>query len=310
MENVDALDRFLLALKIDQAFRFASFVWRNMATTRNWPDLVLLRLGIKKSVNAKFRDATSIDDVTMSNYVIYRNAQEARLIKANVSSDGTVSITYKGKNIRLKGPTAPFALSEIFISEEYQKISPSGKVVVDIGASIGDTAIYFSINGASHIYSFEPYPSTFRLALQNVETNGVASKVSLINAAVGPNNGKLKIDPKAQNFGGSDVKEAEDGMEIPVITLREIIESYNLSDAILKIDCEGAEYGILLKADNALLRKFSEIILEYHYGYSDLKRKLESAGFDVSKLGAPSLVFNAYVSKPRMVVGILYATRR
>ena len=47
---------------------------------------------------------------------------------------------------------------------------------------------------------------------------------------------------------------------------------------MLKMDCEGCEYDSILNTDDEILKKFSTIILEYHYGYQNLVEKLETTG--------------------------------
>jgi Methyltransferase FkbM domain len=53
---------------------------------------------------------------------------------------------------------------------------------------------------------------------------------------------------------------------------------------ILKMDCEGSEYEVILSAEahEQTLQKFDLVIIEYHYGYKNLKQKLERSGFKVS----------------------------
>jgi Methyltransferase FkbM domain len=51
---------------------------------------------------------------------------------------------------------------------------------------------------------------------------------------------------------------------------------------ILKTDCEGCEYEVILSADEQTLQKFDLVMIEYHYGYKNLKQKLERSGFKVS----------------------------
>lgn len=52
---------------------------------------------------------------------------------------------------------------------------------------------------------------------------------------------------------------------------------------MIKCDIDGGEYDLFLKASDKTLAQYSEILLEYHRGYKDLVKKLEGAGFKVSK---------------------------
>jgi hypothetical protein len=48
------------------------------------------------------------------------------------------------------------------------------------------------------------------------------------------------------------------------------------------MDCEGCEYDIILSAQDNVLSCFSHMLIEYHYGYKDLKERLEKCDFDIS----------------------------
>ena len=48
------------------------------------------------------------------------------------------------------------------------------------------------------------------------------------------------------------------------------------------MDCEGCEYSIILNADKETLRSFGQIMIECHYGYKNIERKLKDTGFKVS----------------------------
>ncbi|MEM3256177.1 MAG: FkbM family methyltransferase, partial [Thermoplasmatales archaeon] len=61
-------------------------------------------------------------------------------------------------------------LRETFITEIYSYLKVKDKIVIDIGAFIGDTAIYFAIKGARKVISLEPYPYIFNIARKNLQT--------------------------------------------------------------------------------------------------------------------------------------------
>jgi len=48
------------------------------------------------------------------------------------------------------------------------RISQS-KSVVDIGAFVGDTAIYFAIKGAEKVIAIEPHPGAYEELAENIE---------------------------------------------------------------------------------------------------------------------------------------------
>lgn len=78
------------------------------------------------------------------------------------------------------------------------------------------------------------------------------------------------------------------------------------NDIILKMDCEGCEYDAILSADRNVLRRFSHILIEYHYGYQNLKEKFRLAGFDIS-ISRP--IYSKTEDSRKMYRGTIFAKR-
>ena len=172
-------------------------------------------------------------------------------------------------------------LKEIFVDEIYNFLNVKDKIVVDIGAFIGDTAIYFLIKGANMVISLEPDLNLFHVANMNInyfvnKYPEFLNKVVLLNLGYG------------------------------FIDLKDIVNKYNIDHGILKIDCEGCEYNIL-NEDNDILRKFDMIQLEYHYGYESLVKKLKECKFNVKYIDSRKVYdINA---KTTFTVGEIYASK-
>ncbi|HOQ20736.1 MAG TPA: FkbM family methyltransferase, partial [Methanothermobacter sp.] len=171
-----------------------------------------------------------------------------------------------------------------------------GKVVVDIGSYIGDSPIYFILKGARQVYALEPYPSSYILLLKNIKVNGLDEKIIAFNEGLSEKLGKIKIEEDYRALATSRLKDFHKGKTVKLTNLTKIVEKFNLKGASLKMDCEGCEYNILETPEN-ILGTFQEIIIEYHYGYTNLKEKLEKAGFRVKntkptlyKMGARKLL--------------------
>lgn len=167
-------------------------------------------------------------------------------------------IPYRDKIINLKGVPENGDPFSVFIYETYKFLSVEGEEVIDIGANIGDSAIYFAINGAKRVVALEPYEPFFDLLLENVEMNGLSDKIV-----------PLKI-----GYG-------EDGEH--KYNLYELMRRFGFEECVLKMDCEGCEYG-LIEEDDSTIRKFKRIEIEYHKGIQHLANKLERNGFYV-KIG-------------------------
>jgi hypothetical protein len=70
------------------------------------------------------------------------------------------------------------------------------------------------------------------------------------------------------------------GVKVRMYTLRTLVKESKVEEgSVLKIDYEGCEYEAVLNADPSDFAVFSQVIIEYHSGYSEIKKCLEAAGF-------------------------------
>lgn len=218
------------------------------------------------------------------------------------SDSNSIKFTYSGKSITIEDGIGD--IWGVFAREEYAFLEVENEIVVDIGANIGDSPIYFALNGAKNVIALEPFPYSYNIALKNIKKNNIDDKIILLNAGYGKD-GTIKINPDFENTAGSDLKSFNDGVDIKILSLKKLLSDYHIDMAVLKMDCEGGEYN-LLKEDNDTLKKFKRIQIEYHYGYEKLLEKLENAGFTVT-YSKPVKYFNKNATEPNMVMGYIYA---
>lgn len=177
----------------------------------------------------------------------------------------------------------------IYFDDVYSFLPVKGKTVIDVGANIGDSSICFVLLGAEKVISIEPLPKNFEIAKKNIVLNNLANKIDLHLAGCSSTSGTIVVNATYQEIGaciitGSKRDDSKNGISIPLLTLQEIRDRGRVvsGDAILKIDCEGCEYDVILSANKEVLRLFSHILIEYHYGYRRLMQKLQNCGFEVS----------------------------
>src|SRR3989442_1057164 len=198
------------------------------------------------------------------------------------SESGLVSVNLNGKPYFFSGALNNGDLVGVFAHREYSSLEVSGQNVIDIGANIGDSAIYFAAMGAKHVYAFEPFPSSFEYAKTNVEINDFGEKITIINAGLSDADGDIAIDPTFQNSPMHQMTSSQSGIRVPLLSLKTIIANYEITDAVLKMDCEGFEYPSILSSSPELLQRFRRMQIEYHYGPDKLVDKLRESGFTVS----------------------------
>jgi FkbM family methyltransferase len=181
-----------------------------------------------------------------------------------------------------------YVLFETFVEEQYN-VDVKGREVVDVGANIGDSSIYFAIKGARKVLAFEPLPSVYQVALENVKLNRLENVITLINAGVGSKDGVIKV-PSTIDLDDSIEFHAkfhaigEGHMEVPVYSLKRIREMVK-DPYLLKMDCEGCEVDVILNSEDI---DFEKIIFEHHahktnVPYKRLTRKLEEEGYACCK---------------------------
>jgi FkbM family methyltransferase len=193
-------------------------------------------------------------------------------------------------------------LFNIFYEKDYDFLPVKDRVVIDIGANIADSSIYFAMSGAKKVIALEPFPKNFEIAQKNITLNGFTDKIELLNAGCCGGQSKDMVLDASANGVGCQTMQSSLGSNIHFYSLRELVDKYNIdSPAVLKLDCEGCEYDIILSNDRTVLGKFSHIQIEYHHGYGDLKKHLIGASFAVSQT-------NPKVDNG-MEIGWIYATK-
>jgi len=128
------------------------------------------------------------------------------------------------------------------------------------------------LRGARRVIALEPEETYYGELVENVELNGVEDRVIALNEC-------------AHAF-----------------TLTEITVKYEVEEGVLKIDCEGCEYVVLAGALVETLRRFKEIVVEYHGSPRPLVKKLVEAGFKVT-------VMSPWTTMNGLPVGFIHAEK-
>jgi len=181
----------------------------------------------------------------------------------------------------------------------YEKLPVKEKIVLDVGASIGDTSIYFALKGAKKVIGVEPFPKNFELAKRNIVENNLSNKILMLLAGVGFSEGSVTVDPNYESSMRSKLENFKNGIKIPIFSLEQIVLDYEISKGILKMDCEGCEYETILTVSQDTLQKFSHVQIEYHNGHKALKEKLERSGFKIVEIKIEN-VHNGYLQAERI----------
>jgi len=179
-------------------------------------------------------------------------------------------------------------LGEIFIDKMYGEPSCEGAVVIDVGAFIGDTPLFFASRGAKRVIAFEPIPQLCETLKSNVALNKFEKTIESRNQAITNYSGHTTIGylPAWPGMSSEDSHANENAIlvEVECVPLSEVIMSLGWVD-ILKLDCEGCEHKVLREAiEKGSLEHVGMIILEVHSGIRDLIMLLRSQRFEITRL--------------------------
>lgn len=184
-------------------------------------------------------------------------------------------------------------------------------VVVDIGAAIGEFTIEAALNlKDGMVHAFEPNPGAINILRQNIRANKL-ERVTTYNLGVWSEAGEIPLNylnaERLQAMSGQLAPDQETTKEtsIPVISLAELLREKVLDQIdLMKLDCEGAEYDILIGQEPELYKRINRIIMEYHdfdasKNHHLLVRHFKDLGYRVEIY--PNLVHKE--------LGYLFATR-
>jgi len=199
------------------------------------------------------------------------------------------------------------SLIEIFIEGEYDVSEVlsglKGREVIDVGASVGDSALYFLLNGARKVIAVEPLPKVARCAEENVRLSGATDKVRVLNAALSSGPTSVPCDYDVFSSGAFSTLKGSGPCRVPGVTLDDLLDMID-DPYLLKIDCEGCEAQVILGPERERLRAFEHIIVETHphnTGVSDEKllASLKELGFEcrLHMTHDPKLGVNIYHCK-------------
>jgi len=164
----------------------------------------------------------------------------------------------------------PFELVGTFIVQQYRYdsiVEPKlGDIVFDIGAYVGDTALWFSkaVGPQGKVYAFEPEPSNFAKLKANLERNKAINVIPL-QLALSENEGEMQI---ASGGIASAITETAGDTLVKVTTVGKFVEANKLPRVdFIKMDVEGHELKVLTGARETIKTfKPSLALSAYHRG--------------------------------------------
>lgn len=216
--------------------------------------------------------------------------------------------------IKVRGRMDVWSVKETFLDKFYIRNGfriKDGWTIVDVGAGIGDFSIHAAYGKPDTVvYAFEPFFESYQLLIKNLTLNALHNVVTF-QRALWKKSGTLALDLS----GGEPLQIISQEIEKKADSAnKEVVQALSLQDFLreqsipqvdlIKLDCEGAEYEILMQAPSQALAKIDRLVMEYHdlgerRNHQILIPFLEREGFRVKRV----------VNVAHSEIGYLYASR-
>lgn len=183
---------------------------------------------------------------------------------------------------------------------KYDIINVKDRIVIDIGAGCGDTAIYYIVKGARLVYAIEPNPVIFRALIRTIEANMFGDRIIPMAVALSDRDDIVKVNPNVYGMFYEQFNIRDNGnyeVELMTYDTLKYLLIHDGMEYVLKSDCEGCEQYLLGKD----LRIFNEILIEYHSEYlrEEFEKQLIEQGFRIK-------IIDIFGSRQ---VGLIYGVR-
>jgi FkbM family methyltransferase len=219
-----------------------------------------------------------------SGFGFARNFDHASQLE--IGQFGKFSVAYR------VGTADEAVLSDSFDSDIFFRGLPEYRpeenhIIVDVGAHIGT----FSMLAASHVprgrvYAIEACKNTFNYLWVNVAINKLCN-LDTSHLALSGHQGVTTLYYDEGNWGHSIVKKfSSKGESVATDTLDNFVRQKRITRChLIKFNCEGAEFPILLASSPETLARFELMLILYHcdlatgHTYKELVNLLETNGF-------------------------------
>jgi FkbM family methyltransferase len=137
--------------------------------------------------------------------------------------------------------------------------------VIDVGAHIGAFALWLAerypgLRGAC----YEPDPAAFSYLERNVRGLDVVPR----RQAVTSRTGTAPLFRPSPGGGTSSLRAGSsshpDAVPVPIVSFDELMDEIEEPVALVKLDCEGSEYDIVVESDPSSWRSVRRVVVEYH----------------------------------------------
>jgi FkbM family methyltransferase len=202
-------------------------------------------------------------------------------------------------------PGARLPLYEQFADDSYRvdlvlgPLASAPLQVIDVGAHIGSFATNLAWRSSeTRVDCYEPSPESAKYLRRNAEKNGLADRITVHEAALAAEAGWGLLDDNSggsvhnglvQNdhrlVAGDDALDARGTIKVATVTFDQAVAEAARPVDIVKMDCEGGEYGLVYASSPASWESVQRVVMEYHpvagESWDELRAWLANTGLNV-----------------------------
>lgn len=179
--------------------------------------------------------------------------------------------------------------------ETFGLIGPKS-VICDIGANIGNHAVYFThVLGAAKVLAFEPMDHTYATLCSNILLNHIEDRVLAYNCLIGAETGfaeMVRFNPR--NLGATAFAAKATG-SVSLFALDEVLEADDLPNLdLIKVDVEGMQLDVLMGAEGILGKRKPALWVEVSAREDSMDAVgiyLEQFGYQPTRLSPSDVLF-------------------
>jgi FkbM family methyltransferase len=203
---------------------------------------------------------------TLARVISWTHAISLTRTRATALAEISVFVRMLNRHVTIRPGTSDLdCLVQVFAYYEYMiPFNANPRLIVDAGANIGLTTLYFSNKfPRTKIIAIEPEPSNYDLLVRNCSW---MTNVTLWHAAVWSKDISLEIaNPEAEKWAFTVKPNSLNGSGIKALTIPQILaQSGHDTIDILKLDIEGAERELFRDGCEEWLPRVKMIIIELH----------------------------------------------
>ena len=189
---------------------------------RNYKSVIFFMLLHRYPINIIYINGSSVKAYNRG----FVHISSTGLVYEYEPKEDKLMVKYNDRELIFYGSFYNNDFADTFGSQTYKSLDVEGNLVIDVGANIGDSSIYFALKKASKIIAIEPTPNAYKYLIKNIKANNMDTIIEPMNVAISNKNNKIKIENNEKDVTGIKAKDEGSGISVQAITMGKLFNSF------------------------------------------------------------------------------------